>query len=165
MKKVLLLTVLGVSLILNSSCKQEGCTDPFATNYSSEASKDDGSCFTPSVIYEEFWVTFTSTSAYEVLSTNHIGNSDDFMIIEVKDFLDNWSAVPFSWGEVDKFLYGSHGEYGVFFLTTRDEAGNNYYPSSPLSFNVRVAIITKSAIELNPELENMTISELKTLDL
>ena len=31
-------------LFLTASCKKEGCTDIDATNYSSEAKKDDGSC-------------------------------------------------------------------------------------------------------------------------
>lgn len=33
-----------VSLVAFSSCKKEGCTDETATNYSSKAKKDDGSC-------------------------------------------------------------------------------------------------------------------------
>ncbi len=39
------LTLVGLFFV---SCKKEGCTDPEATNYSSKAKKDDGSCEYPS---------------------------------------------------------------------------------------------------------------------
>ena len=31
-------------VFLSISCKEHGCTDPLATNYDTEANKDDGSC-------------------------------------------------------------------------------------------------------------------------
>lgn len=42
MKKLFLL--LGLVLLTATSCKKEGCTDQDATNFESEAKKDDGSC-------------------------------------------------------------------------------------------------------------------------
>lgn len=39
-----ILLLLAFSLITIASCKKEGCTDPTATNYDSDAKKDDGSC-------------------------------------------------------------------------------------------------------------------------
>jgi hypothetical protein len=33
-----------ISVILTGSCSKEGCTDPIAFNYNSQASKEDGSC-------------------------------------------------------------------------------------------------------------------------
>lgn len=44
---LLLLVVASVSF---TSCKKEGCTDAAATNYDSNADKDDGSCTFPVVI-------------------------------------------------------------------------------------------------------------------
>jgi len=38
------LLVLGATALLATSCKKKGCTDATATNYSTEAEKDDGSC-------------------------------------------------------------------------------------------------------------------------
>ena len=42
MRKLLLLLLVLPFII--SSCRKEGCTNPDATNYDEEASKDDGSC-------------------------------------------------------------------------------------------------------------------------
>ena len=41
--KLLLGVTLGLGLMA-TSCKKEGCTDVDATNYNSEAKKDDGTC-------------------------------------------------------------------------------------------------------------------------
>lgn len=38
------LIFLSLVLISIGSCKQKGCTDPFACNYDSGAGKDDGTC-------------------------------------------------------------------------------------------------------------------------
>ena len=39
-----LLAIVGMSLILSTSCRKEGCTDETAFNYNEEAKKDDGTC-------------------------------------------------------------------------------------------------------------------------
>lgn len=44
MKNKLFLLAFVFSSVLFSSCSKEGCTDPVATNYSSEADEDDGTC-------------------------------------------------------------------------------------------------------------------------
>ena len=42
------LLLLGSALIIVTSCKKQGCTDPIATNYDEDAKKNDGSC-----VYDE----------------------------------------------------------------------------------------------------------------
>lgn len=39
--------MIGLLMITLVSCKKEGCTDATASNYNSEAKKDDGSCIYP----------------------------------------------------------------------------------------------------------------------
>jgi hypothetical protein len=48
MKKILF--VLFVFSLVFAGCKKEGCTEPTALNYDSEANQDDGSCEFPPVI-------------------------------------------------------------------------------------------------------------------
>lgn len=51
MKSTMKLIFLGLLLQL-MSCKKEGCTYPDATNYDSEAKKDDGSCVYPEPVVD-----------------------------------------------------------------------------------------------------------------
>ena len=44
MKNIFYFLILGIFLTPLASCKKSGCTDPTASNYSSKAKKDDGSC-------------------------------------------------------------------------------------------------------------------------
>lgn len=47
---------IGLGAIAFASCKKEGCTDPLATNYNSDATTDDGSCTLPA--------SYTTPSTY-----------------------------------------------------------------------------------------------------
>jgi hypothetical protein len=50
MKSFASLSIAAVLICTTLSCKKEGCTDATATNYNSEAKKDDGSCTYPPVV-------------------------------------------------------------------------------------------------------------------
>lgn len=56
------LLILGATALIATSCKKKGCTNETATNYSSEAEKDDGSCVfptTPTALAVPSTYTFT----------------------------------------------------------------------------------------------------------
>ncbi len=61
---VTIAAIAGLTLSLNS-CKKEGCTDETATNFNSEAKKDDGSCVYPTPVTP----TPTPTPTPEVADT------------------------------------------------------------------------------------------------
>ena len=42
--KTLGAVVLTGAVLIGTSCKKKGCTDPTATNYNEKAKKDDGTC-------------------------------------------------------------------------------------------------------------------------
>lgn len=72
-KKVIIFA-LGGSLMLSTSCKKKGCTNPEATNYSEEAKKDDGSCILSKV--EEQTYKIPSTYVFEDANGNNTVNFD-----------------------------------------------------------------------------------------
>jgi hypothetical protein len=66
MRKSILFAAMATVTLTLVSCKKEGCTDPTALNYSSEAKKDDGTCTheepsTPSVPAHVLIGTSTTT--------------------------------------------------------------------------------------------------------
>tara|TARA_Y100000589_G_scaffold318084_1_gene344999 strand:- start:210 stop:719 length:510 start_codon:yes stop_codon:yes gene_type:complete len=79
--KKLLLILLCLPLLFSSCKKEEGCTDPIATNYNSDAESDDGSCvysiigiWTPTsvtihVYEEEFTPTGQFLYSYDTTAT------------------------------------------------------------------------------------------------
>ena len=63
MKKLLIVLCCLAGLV---SCKQEGCMDPFALNYSPDAEKDDGTC----VFEGRVKVWFTSVTATDLVNAS-----------------------------------------------------------------------------------------------
>lgn len=64
-----MMVLAGGLLAIVPSCKKKGCTDPAATNYSSEAKKDDGSCILP--VIENPWTEVTvGGTTYRQISGN-----------------------------------------------------------------------------------------------
>jgi hypothetical protein len=68
---LILAAVFGAFAVLSTSCtKEEGCTDPTATNYDADAEDDDGSCVYPTPAENEVVLTSNVTTDTEWTSDN-----------------------------------------------------------------------------------------------
>ena len=145
-----------------SSCKKYGCTHPSALNYSSEANEDDGSCFfeqTNQIIYvEEFSLTF-DVNWYESYYPSFNYESGDIIIMEVANEWGEWTSFPYYVGVTDAYLEGSYSG-NLCFVYAYNEDGTTYYFPTPTTYDFRVALIKMNGLVLNPDLANMSISEL-----
>lgn len=84
------LGALVMSALLTTSCKKKGCIDETATNYNSEAKKDNGSCtFTPDIsLNGATSITIAVGATYEELgatAANKDGSSVDVTTISTVD--------------------------------------------------------------------------------
>ena len=160
------ISVILVILITISSCGNGGCTDPNALNYSTLAVTDDGSCILPSqtLFEEEFSLTFgpnNSFSSYEPLFNYEQG---DVIILEhLNDPTFNyWSPLPFV--STGVLLWGEYGEeYGdIYIYSDEVSTGNDYFWPSEVTLGFRAFLIKNSALKINPELEFMSIEDIKS---
>jgi hypothetical protein len=86
----LFLGALVIGALVTTSCKKKGCIDEAATNFNSEAKKDDGSCtFTPDIsLNGATSITIAIGATYEELgatATNKDGSSVDVTTISTVD--------------------------------------------------------------------------------
>jgi len=78
--KLTVIALLGLSLALGTtSCKKKGCTDSYATNYDTEAEKDDETC--SYALNESVEITMRNTlqnpDSAEVTYASLFGQPDD----------------------------------------------------------------------------------------
>jgi len=151
------------------SCKKEGCTDSNALNYSESAKKDDGSCITEqdlqntssqNLYVENFNLTFDNSTSLGVYAPNFNYEDGDMMIIETINEYYEWSSLPFIFG-IDIHVQGSYDESGAVWIYLKNDDGTEYFPSSSITVPFRVGLIKKKGLIQNPNLEDMTISELE----
>jgi hypothetical protein len=163
--------VLALTLPFVYSCKKEGCTDSTALNYSNSAKKDDGSCITeqdikntsPQNLYvENFNLTFDNSTSlgFYIPSVNF--QDGDMIIIETINEYDEWTSLPYIFG-VDIHVEGSYTQDGTIWISLKNDDGTDFYPSSSITVPFRAGLIKKNGLILNPNLKDMTISELELL--
>jgi hypothetical protein len=105
----LLLSALVLSALVTTSCKKKGCMDETATNFNSDAKKDDGSCtFTPDITLKgASSITIAVGATYEELgatATNKDGSSVD---VTITSTVDNTKTGTYS------VTYSATNEYGT----------------------------------------------------
>jgi hypothetical protein len=163
--------VLAFTLPFFYSCKKEGCTDSNALNYSSSAKKDDGSCITvqdiknvtPQNLYvENFNLTFNNSTSLGFYSPNFNYENGDMIIIETINEYDEWTSLPYIFG-VDIHVEGSYSESGTIWIYLKNDNGGGFFPSNSINVAFRAGLIKKNGLIQNPNLKNMTISEIQSL--
>lgn len=138
MKKLkMLLIALPISLLLMSSCKQKGCTDPDAVNYSSYAEKSDYSCKYAYLTKVSVSTSFGLTAPDLFVKFGRVSNTETWdEITEVVN--NNYSA---NWSINDLKMKNEEWEYFVYdedFTTNEIVFYGNFNPVTDLTGNNQV---------------------------
>lgn len=103
MKKITLI-LFAACFVAFTGCKKEGCTDESAINYSSEATKDDGSCEYETEIQTDTTTTSTtSTSTSDFyLNSDAIDSNGELLAAYKCETKVNGieESIPLNWGNV-----------------------------------------------------------------
>jgi hypothetical protein len=145
--------IIAVILFSTISCKKKGCTDPIATNYSSEAGKDDGSCtYAPTnhgLIIGEWHQDSSQThlDATSVLASNintdPVGlNTTEYTATNVL-YHQAYGTITndlgtYSWLDADRFILGTQtSTIHQISATTLVVDNSAYFAGYPNAFNRR----------------------------
>ncbi len=167
LKKTIFTLVLTLPVVY--SCQKEGCTDSMALNYSETAKKDNGSCITaqeiqnanPQNLYvENFNLTFDNSTSLRLYTPNFNYEVGDMIIIETINEYDEWSSLPYIFG-IDIHVEGSYSQNGEVWIYLKNDDGSGFFPSSSITIPFKAGLIKKNGIMLNPNVQDMTISELE----
>ena len=169
--KLTILCVIGLSLVY--SCKRDvfGCTDSSAANYSTEATKDDGSCFyksggstiislngtTNSGNWQGDGDEYCTTFSVNALTQNIIDNGAILVYAEAEGSI---LQLPFSFTQG---TWSTHVFYtaqvGLLEICYQDDDG---LTPNPGSWNFKVVIISPSDMLIINDVDLNSYSEVKS---
>lgn len=127
--KSILLTLLVFNCILLSSCKKEGCTNQFASNYDSEAKKDDGSCtYNWSQV---FWWNSTTLANLQNANVNEVNIYVNNSLVANETLNFSWISAPACGanGSITTTVYLNNGALSAPY-EVRDQNGNTILSGS-----------------------------------
>ncbi|HLU87760.1 MAG TPA: MbnP family protein [Taishania sp.] len=115
------IVLIAISLVVLVSCKKEGCMDATATNYSLEATKDDGSCIYAQPtgnVSVSFNLYFQDENLPFELNEQYVNNGDTLNFSTLKYYVSNFKL------KKDDGTWWVHPE-SYFLVDVSDANGNS----------------------------------------
>ncbi|UKN02073.1 DUF4856 domain-containing protein [Paracrocinitomix mangrovi] len=104
MKRVLVLIAIGGLTI--TSCKKKGCTDEDALNYSTEAEKDDGSCY-----FLDIPTTYSFSDNSGNATVSYDGQTERLdQLEEMAIYMESGASVAISTSNLNDMFYNVNGD-------------------------------------------------------
>jgi len=136
---ILLAVTLSVATVFTTSCKEKGCTDPEAQNYSEEAEKDDGSCSFGGVMVFYYDEATAAQLVQDGAITLTYYLDDEIIGTSAADIY--WTGVPFCGdpGTIDVGKYWTNERTKTYSFSAEDQTGWVYW-DDPVTFEANTCV-------------------------